>query len=651
MSHRGPVAYRPEIDGLRTLAVLPVLIYHLKVPFFGGYLLPGGFLGVDVFFVISGFLITQILLAERDATGRISLWRFYQRRARRILPALVLVILASSVAAWAIMLPSELLRFANSALAALGFVSNGFWYLQLGEYGAQSAQLQPLLHTWSLAIEEQFYLLFPLLLMVLPGGRPRALFWALVALCCVGLAVAQASTMARPELSFFSPVSRAWELLAGAVLAVAARHRPARVAGGRLVPALSVAVLALCMTTVHLPDVVHPGLVTVPAVLATAGLLWFTRQGEPVTDALCRRPMVYIGRLSYSLYLWHFPIFAFGRLVRLETPGPADWAVWLALTFGCAALGYHLIERPFRAGLSGRTVAVALGASVAVIVALALTVRGSDLLLRDPPSDLAALYGANQIDNAALRDQSWQVLDRLAPDEKITATRAARGPSQSEAGRLWFTGADTRKVLIVGNSHSKDLFNALYLNADAFQGVEFARFGLATAYPEDQRALLFAAPNFMAADVVMIAQRYTGDYATLLPGFVAELRARGKRVILVGNTAEFTAPGTLPLFDWFIHQYRSIPTPERLNVLAHGAQAAEAQRRNDRLRELAGGLNLSYLSRRALVCDDAAGRCDLVTPAGRKTMYDDTHWTLEGAAHFGAQAARAGWLAELMRDG
>ena len=155
------LTYRPEIDGLRSLAVLSVIVYHLKIVIGNGYLLPGGFLGVDLFFVLSGYLITKILLIELGETGRLDMGQFYLRRARRILPPLLLVIFVSIPAAWAILLPTELLRFSESLMASLFFLSNFFWFFTSSEYGAQSGLLQPFLHTWSLAIEEQFYMSHP----------------------------------------------------------------------------------------------------------------------------------------------------------------------------------------------------------------------------------------------------------------------------------------------------------------------------------------------------------------------------------------------------------------------------------------------------------------------------------------------------------
>lgn len=376
--------YRPELDGLRSLAVMPVIIYHLKIPVAGGHLFSGGFLGVDIFFVISGFLISRIILDELRETGRFSVANFYARRARRILPALILVILATMLAGHWLLTPSEMARLGQAVLATLGFVSNFYWFETLGQYGAQSGLLQPLLHTWSLAIEEQFYLVFPLLLLVLaPARRPGLALGVILALFLASLLAAELATRADRSFSFFSPASRAWELLAGTLMAMVLTFFPGRGWPGpvlvRLLPKAGLAVLVVSMLAVDLAAVIHPGLVTLPAVLATAAIIWCARPGEGVTRLLSSPPLVAIGKLSYSLYLWHFPIFAFGRLGLVDQPGPADMALWLGLTGLCAMAGHVLVERPLRFGTPMPAFALTGGASlaaVAVLVILALRPEG-----------------------------------------------------------------------------------------------------------------------------------------------------------------------------------------------------------------------------------------------------------------------------------
>ena len=218
--------YRSEIDGLRALAVVPVVLFHAGVPLVGG-----GFVGVDVFFVISGYLITSILIEELD-TGTFSIRRFYERRARRILPALFLVMAASVPFAWAWMQPDALIGFSESIAAATFFVSN-IYFWQTSSYFAIVNEQLPLLHTWSLAVEEQFYLVFPLVLWALWKLSPRHLLSALILLALISLAYSEWRWRGASEANFYLAPSRAWELLAGAAAGIHCHRHGVQQSRGR----------------------------------------------------------------------------------------------------------------------------------------------------------------------------------------------------------------------------------------------------------------------------------------------------------------------------------------------------------------------------------------------------------------------------------
>ena len=645
--------YRREIDGLRALAVLPVVLYHLQIGYDGFRLLPGGFLGVDIFFVLSGYLITHIILTELRDTGGVSLRRFYVRRARRILPLLLLVILASLLAAPFLLLPSEAERMAWSVLASLAFVSNFFWYYELGSYGAADGLVQPFLHTWSLAIEEQFYLVFPLLMIVMSRWLSlRGMLWGLGIAALASLAAAHAMTLTAQDASFFSPLSRAWELLAGSLLAALAVFRPGvHLRDGtvlRLLPKLALAGIAAAMWFTELQTVTHPGLSTLPVVLATAVLIWCARPGEAVTRFLSWAPMVFTGRLSYSVYLWHFPVFAFGRLADVNPPDTGDKVLWVLITLALSVGSYYLVERPFRFSAGRRLSLTSLAVSLTVVAGFVTLMVTTDRLSHVRAERLAALYGAPDYDNEYLRQQSWQPLRLMAEERGMTHYNNPHAPSPAERETLWFDRPARLNVLIVGNSHAKDLFNAFYLNAEAFPDVSFARFAVHASFPQLQQDQLFQSPNFRHSDLVLIASQYRQTNLSLLPGFVHALRAQGKQVALVGNTAEFRTPGIVPVFDWYIRQWGREQTLRQVNQTGYGLENTWRNDLNTALRGLALDLGVPFLSRRALMCDDTAGRCYLVTPGGRKTMYDESHWTLAGAAWFGQRAAAAGWLDRLL---
>ncbi|OIQ32222.1 MAG: hypothetical protein BM562_04915 [Alphaproteobacteria bacterium MedPE-SWcel] len=646
-----PSTYRPEIDGIRAIAVSVVLLYHLKIATAQGAFLSGGFLGVDVFFVLSGFLITGILVDEFQRTGRISITRFYGRRARRILPPLLMVMLVALPAAWLILLPSELDRFMFSQVAALAFFSNIFWFFELSEYGAQSGLLQPFLHTWSLAIEEQFYLVFPPLLIVLMRRfSVRSVLWCVAALTLAGFGVAMLTTALHPAFSFYTPTSRAWEMLLGSFMAIALRagYRPRLDGVFRGVPVLSVLVLVWAFVSQDLVEMRHPGVDTIPVILATCGLIWCANPKEPVTRLLSSGPFVWVGKLSYSLYLWHFPVFAFGRVLSVGVPSVAEMALWIALTFALSIAGYHLVEKPFRFHLAPRPFGLLIGLAILPVLGLAGFSAVNDGAQSGRAQALAALYGPNEVDNSVLARASWQLINRRFPDEDIGPWNAQR-PSVSGTTKLWFEGGDTHKVLLIGDSLSKDIYNALTLNADQFQGFEFARFNLHRQSLAEDLKILVTTPNFAAADVVLVAPNYYREYRRALDQMLGAVSGRGKHIVVLGNTAKFNAGGAQPLFDWYLIKTGDRSALETLNALAPKYEDKRSRVQNADIRTIAEAAGATYLPRRTLVCPQE-DLCTLVTPEGMKTMYDGVHWTLEGARLFGRRAAEAGWSEALRPD-
>jgi peptidoglycan/LPS O-acetylase OafA/YrhL len=349
--------HRRDIDGLRAVAVLPVILFHAGLPAFAG-----GYLGVDIFFVISGFLITGILVRDLEA-GRFSIARFYERRARRILPALAVVLLACIPFGLAWLSPNELRSLAESFTAAALSVSNFVFWQQLDYFGPDAERL-PLLHTWSLGIEEQFYILFPPLLYALWRLRRRTTLAALAALLVASLAAAAWAAGAMPSAGFFLLPFRAWELLLGGLVAILA-SKTTRPPGGRAGLGLGLVLAAMA----GVPLGILPGLL--PIVLACAGtalLLACTAPGSATYRLLASPVPVGIGLISYSAYLWHQPLLAFAR-IRF---GALDVPTVLAL--GAAALllawpTWAFVETPFRrpgGGGSRRPLTVAAAAIVAL---------------------------------------------------------------------------------------------------------------------------------------------------------------------------------------------------------------------------------------------------------------------------------------------
>lgn len=362
--YRHGLRYRPDIDGLRALAVVAVVLFHADVPRLGG-----GFVGVDVFFVISGYLITTGLIADP------SIVNFYQRRARRILPALFFMLAVVLAVGFFILLPQDYVEMAESAATAIAFSSN-IWFWRQSDYFARGTELWPLLHSWSLGVEEQFYIAFPFLVKIF--GRLQKPRLALVFAICAAASLAAAIfwvDQGRGSFAFYQSPLRAWELLLGSILATGAipplRHSLAR----SLVAMIGLAGILISIVAVELLPP-FPGFGALPSVIGAACLIYAGAGGKTwLTPVLAAKPVVAIGLISYSLYLWHWPVLALARYVAIEPLSPWQVAAALAVALGLAWLSWRFVERPFRnPAVANRTIWIGSLSGMATLGAAAIAI-------------------------------------------------------------------------------------------------------------------------------------------------------------------------------------------------------------------------------------------------------------------------------------
>lgn len=370
------LSYRPDIDGLRAVAVLSVVLHHLSAS-----LMPGGYVGVDVFFVISGYLITGIISREM-AQGTFTFASFYERRARRIFPALFAVLAITLVVGYFLLLPSDYSATLRGALGTLFFASNiVFWRdMAAGYFAATDAGLNPLLHTWSLAVEEQFYVFFPFLLLLCYRYCRRNITLILVACAVLSLALAALLVQNKSVAVFFLSPFRAWELLVGSLLALNAVPKlKSRAVREVLASAGMLAIVAACF--IYDSRTTFPGLAALAPVLGAAVIIHAGASGPSLVGCLLQwRPVVYVGLISYSLYLWHWPLIVLVRYAMGMEPISPYIPLLLSVSLMLGSFSYHFIEQPLRRNirLTRKLVFLwsAVFASVLAVVSVAGLVRG-----------------------------------------------------------------------------------------------------------------------------------------------------------------------------------------------------------------------------------------------------------------------------------
>ena len=429
--------YRPEIDGLRAVAVVPVVLFHAGLAGFDG-----GYLGVDVFFVISGYLITTIILDD-IAMKRFSIMTFYERRFRRILPAYVVVVLASMVPALLWMMPVELRDFGQSIFASSVFASNFFFLRETG-YFATGTELRPLLHTWSLSVEEQFYVFFPLMLAGLAHLRWRWTALTIALITAFSLGLSELGWRHWPSANFYLLPFRAWELGIGALASIlirlyAPRQNAVLSGAGFLLLAAS---LALFDETTPMPSIYG-----LAPVLGTALIIVFAAPSTWAGRLLSLKPVVFIGLISYSTYLWHQPLLAFARIRSIPSASEVTIAAAVLASFGLGYLSWRYVERPFRKGGALFTIPRArlLGGSVTALAGLTIVGLGLHVSRGLPeriPERAAALA-------AVAQERSPHV-----SKDKCLAFTTLKPVEHPLAGCDTFLSEGKADVVFIGDSHA-----------------------------------------------------------------------------------------------------------------------------------------------------------------------------------------------------
>ena len=632
--------YRPDIDGLRAIAVMSVVIGH-AFP----HLLPGGFVGVDIFFVISGYLITSILLRDIDG-GQFSLLHFYDRRIRRIFPALVTVLVCVLGVGWFVLFRPEFTSLGAHVVASSAFSENLLLWSETGYFDVE-AIFKPTLHLWSLAIEEQFYIVWPLVLALSARLRLNRLATILV-LAGLSFAINQWDVFRNPDAAYYAPYGRAWELLAGGLLAHFRTGKP-RLAGrfAYWQSLLGFTLIALSILLVQ-PRSHFPGITALAPVIGAALIIAAGPASSFNRDTLSSAPMVWIGLISYPLYLWHWPILSFAYIL-FDDPPPAGRAVVVILSLIAAWLTFQLVERPIRKPRANRRIPAALLASL-VIVACVGGIAARGLIVPRLP-------------NYHLPEQTeWDFLKSRTPDF-----------DKNGVGIYRFGGERASKVLFIGDSHVAQYAQRIdqLLDADKNRPSVVMAVG-GGCIPIEGIIMLKPVSKLcpsLATDADRLAQTgafrtivvggawnwyfNTGDYAVDIQGDLAPLNsAEGMHVALQKLEERLS---TLKAAGWNVillldNPYSDGNDPRLMinRVLADPNVGFAANRINpidprelaveSDMKAMAARLGIRSISPREAICDSSG--CAVTDSVGHPIFRDPGHfdpeWTLKNAAFIDA---------------
>jgi peptidoglycan/LPS O-acetylase OafA/YrhL len=437
------ITYRPEIDGLRAIAVVAVILYHAKINIFNHQPFKGGFIGVDIFFVISGYLITSIILKELATTGSFSFKHFYERRIRRILPALLFVMLASLPFAWMYLLPVSLIDFSKSILYSLGFSSNFYFWYSGEQYGAAISLLRPFLHTWSLSVEEQYYILFPIVLLITFKYFRKYLIHILILGFVISLGLADWGSRNFPSFNFYVLPTRGWELLAGSILGyfeIIKGHRSQNKVLNLILPFTGLILIGHSILFFN-DKMFHPSFYTLSPIIGACLIIWFSNKNELITKILSTKLFVGIGLISYSLYLWHYPVFAFTRVTeKIFTQEILFNNLLLGIIIVIlSVISYYFIEGPARNQNNKFKVVISL-----VIISIFFLITYSFNLIK--------------------KDRYESGINKIFIDtDNLTLTNVIRDMflNDCRSENCFFNIFSSKKIFLVGDSHAFSLLSNL----------------------------------------------------------------------------------------------------------------------------------------------------------------------------------------------
>tara|TARA_B100000212_G_scaffold45845_1_gene29600 strand:+ start:16307 stop:18178 length:1872 start_codon:yes stop_codon:yes gene_type:complete len=610
------INYRPEIDGLRAIAVLPVILFHAGFSYFSG-----GYVGVDVFFVISGYLIT-LMIVEETKNNSFSLSRFYERRIRRIVPALFLVILLCIPFMWFLMMPYEARYFSQSLVSVVFFASN-FLFWQRSNYFEQESELNPLLHTWSLAVEEQFYIFFPLLIMIFWKFGKKKVFYILLVIAALSLILSEYQSKNFPSANFYLSPSRAWELLAGSLLAMYLMDREPLKNNFMSLLGLILVIFSI----LNFDDQTRfPSLYTLFPVLGSCLIIMFSHRDIFVGRILSSSLMVQLGLISYSAYLFHQPLFSFARIYSLGHPPVLVMVVLAIITLFLAYISWKFVETPFR---NREKVSTKLLLKLFLFFSIFIFSLGIIGHITNGFFNLKTSF----IDD----NKQKYIFDR----DTVYKERSAFWKSSLKNSTIPFDSNKKEKILVLGDSVGKDFYVSAIQNTDLYDRYQFRYIDLddecmnfnsmsksLTLNCEKIRSLIFKGNFLEEADQIILSADWSSR-TWQNPIFFSEFIPNKKPLKVIGGI-KFKEASSIAL-----RSAQNNLTFEEMGNFAYATISNDIMYSKLLKKQVQTRSNIFFYDKYEAFCDNEKKNCNLFEKEeGIPYIWDRIHLTIEGAKFF-----------------
>ncbi len=627
--------YRPDIDALRGYAILFVVLYHANFELFNDYIFPGGFIGVDIFFVITGFLITTILLEEYNNNKSINLLNFYERRVRRLIPALLVIILLGTILSYFVLDPTKLKHFSESVFASLGFTANIYFHYFGNIYGTETALMKPLLHLWSLGVEEQFYIILPVGLLIVLKFFNRFLFLLLVLAFIFSLGFAYYASSKHPMFNFWMLPSRAWEVTAGALVAYYLMKYKISTNEilANIIKSISLLTLISCIFLFNI-KFNHPGLVTLIPIIATSCLILFGHQEKfgKIDKILFNKSFIFLGKISYSLYLWHFLIFSIFRNSRFDETISSKFLL-IILSLLLSYLTFIFIEKKFRdKSYNFKKIAQFMILLLIPIVLLNIFFLKNDNILKK-------YYSIDEINLTEWKDTYWMIRNiKKISDKK-------------------FLDNDKKNVLIVGTCHGDDIFYTFALDKKRYKNYNFIMHPR-VEISQFNKIIRNRTNLYEKADIIVFATKWRtttenqnrfNDFSNL-DNTIKKIKEDNKKLIIFGPNPEFKY--TLNKYRFtkiYLTNYKkkllekgttNLSNSELINLekvyYTQYKNNREIIETNQKLKNISKRNNIKFVDLTSIICDKDKKVCKFRSNNNKDEIFRDYgRFSITGLSFFG----------------